>query len=85
MARPLRIEYDGALYHLTSRGNEQKPIFRDDADRKLFLNTLFPGHSTPSLALPCLLPDEQSLSSSDRDARWQSPQRRASVNGVAAV
>jgi putative transposase len=36
MARPLRIEYDGALYHLTSRGNEQKPIFRDDADRKLF-------------------------------------------------
>ncbi len=44
MARPLRIEYDGALYHLTSRGNEQKPIFRDDADRKLFLNTLFPGH-----------------------------------------
>ena len=40
MARPLRIEYDGALYHVTSRGNEQKPIFRDGADRKLFLNTL---------------------------------------------
>ena len=40
MARPLRIEYDGALYHVTSRGNEQKPIFRDNADRKLFLNTL---------------------------------------------
>ena len=40
MARPLRIEYDGALYHVTSRGNERKPIFRDDADRKLFLNTL---------------------------------------------
>jgi REP-associated tyrosine transposase len=39
MARPLRIEYDGALYHVTSRGNEQKPI-RDGADRKLFLNTL---------------------------------------------
>jgi hypothetical protein len=28
MARPLRIEYDGALYHVTSRGNERKPIFR---------------------------------------------------------
>ena len=40
MARPLRIEYDGALYHVTSRGNERKPIFRDNADRKLFLNTL---------------------------------------------
>jgi len=41
MARPLRIEFDGALYHVTSRGNERKPIFRDDTDRELFLNTLF--------------------------------------------
>lgn len=40
MARPLRIEYDGALYHVTSRGNDRKAIFRDNADRKLFLNTL---------------------------------------------
>ncbi len=40
MARPLRIEYDGALYHVTSRGNERKPIFRDNTDRGLFLNTL---------------------------------------------
>ena len=41
MARPLRIEYDGALYHVTSRGNERKAIFRDDTDRELFLATLF--------------------------------------------
>jgi REP element-mobilizing transposase RayT len=40
MARPLRIEYDGALYHVTSRGNDRKLIFKDDSDRKLFLNTL---------------------------------------------
>lgn len=40
MARPLRIEYDGALYHVTSRGNERKPIFKHDGDRKLFLDTL---------------------------------------------
>lgn len=40
MARPLRIEYDGAVYHVTSRGNERKPIFKDDGDRELFLNTL---------------------------------------------
>jgi len=40
MARPLRIEYDGALYHVTSRGDDRKPIFKDDSDRKLFLNTL---------------------------------------------
>lgn len=40
MARPLRIEYDGALYHVTSRGNERKPIFKDDTDRNIFLDTL---------------------------------------------
>lgn len=39
MARPLRIEYDGALYHVTSRGNERKPIFKDDTDQDLFLDT----------------------------------------------
>jgi hypothetical protein len=27
MARPLRIEYPGAVYHVTSRGNEKKPVF----------------------------------------------------------
>jgi putative transposase len=37
MARPLRIEYPGALYHVTSRGNARAPIFFDDADRRLFL------------------------------------------------
>ena len=37
MARPLRIEYSGAVYHITSRGNEKKAIFRDDRDRQIFL------------------------------------------------
>jgi REP element-mobilizing transposase RayT len=40
MARPLRIEFDGALYHVTSRGNERKAIFKDDFDRRLFLDSL---------------------------------------------
>jgi len=40
MARPLRIEYDGALYHVTSRGNDKKPIFKDDTDRNIFLDAL---------------------------------------------
>jgi putative transposase len=39
MARPLRIEYPGAIYHVTSRGNEKRPIFRDDEDRYTFLDT----------------------------------------------
>jgi REP-associated tyrosine transposase len=38
MARPLRIEYPGAHYHVTSRGNERKAIFKDDTDREKFLD-----------------------------------------------
>ncbi len=40
MGRPLRIEYAGALYHITSRGNERKEIFLGDADREKFLEIL---------------------------------------------
>uniref|UniRef100_C6E226 Transposase IS200-like domain-containing protein n=1 Tax=Geobacter sp. (strain M21) TaxID=443144 RepID=C6E226_GEOSM len=40
MARPLRIEFDGAVYHVTSRGNERKDVFRDDKDRTAFLGIL---------------------------------------------
>ena len=40
MARPLRIEFPGALYHVMSRGNERKPIVRDDADREKRLDWL---------------------------------------------
>jgi putative transposase len=40
MARPLRIEYPGAFYHVTSRGNEQKDIFRSRKDREKFLGYL---------------------------------------------
>lgn len=40
MARPLRIEYPGALYHVTSRGNEQKDVFKSRRDRERFLSYL---------------------------------------------
>ena len=40
MARPLRIEYPGAYYHVTSRGNEQKDIFKSKRDREKFLEYL---------------------------------------------
>ncbi|OGP96037.1 MAG: addiction module toxin RelE [Deltaproteobacteria bacterium RBG_16_47_11] len=40
MARPLRIEYAGAVYHVTSRGNAGNPIFDDDKDRIMLLNIL---------------------------------------------
>ncbi|MEA1964608.1 MAG: transposase [Candidatus Aerophobetes bacterium] len=40
MARPLRIEFPGALYHITSRGNAREPIFLNDSDKKNFLYIL---------------------------------------------
>jgi len=40
MARPLRLEYPGALYHVTSRGNAQGDIYLDEADRRIFLRIL---------------------------------------------
>ncbi|MBI2961828.1 MAG: transposase [Betaproteobacteria bacterium] len=40
MSRPLRIEYSGALYHLTLRGNARGEIFLDDTDREIFLDVL---------------------------------------------
>ncbi len=40
MARPLRIEFAGALYHVTSRGNKCEDIYLSDRDRELFLSIL---------------------------------------------
>ena len=40
MARPLRVEYEGAIYHVTVRGNGRRSIFLDDRDRQHFLARL---------------------------------------------
>src|SRR5215216_490132 len=40
MARKLRVQYSGAVYHVINRGDRREPIFKDDKDRKLFLATL---------------------------------------------
>lgn len=40
MARKLRVEYPGALYHVMNRGDRREAIFKDDKDRELFLETL---------------------------------------------
>lgn len=40
MTRPLRLEFPGAVYHLTARGDRREDIFRDDADRLFFLDLL---------------------------------------------
>ena len=40
MARKLRVQYPGAIYHVMNRGDRGEPIFLDDGDRELFLKTL---------------------------------------------
>ncbi len=40
MTRPLRLEFPGALYHVTSRGDGREDIFRGDGDRQVFLALL---------------------------------------------
>lgn len=40
MSRPLRIEFENAVYHILARGNEKSPIFRDEADYRRFLEIL---------------------------------------------
>ena len=37
MARKIRLEYAGAVYHVMARGNQGRRIYRDDSDRKLWL------------------------------------------------
>ena len=41
MARAWRIEYEGALYHVLSRGNERRNIVVDNKDRNLFLGKIW--------------------------------------------
>ncbi|AXA92748.1 transposase [Massilia sp. YMA4] len=40
MTRPLRLEFPGACYHVTSRGDRREAIYRDDSDRLLWLDGL---------------------------------------------
>ena len=40
MPRKIRIQYAGAIYHVLNRGDHREPIFRDDEDRRRFLQTL---------------------------------------------
>jgi REP element-mobilizing transposase RayT len=55
MGRPLRIEYPGALYHITSRGNEKKDIFLDSSDRKKFLDILKDYHERYEISIYCYM------------------------------
>jgi len=63
MARPIRIEYAGAVYHVTARGNDRKAVFRDDDDRGRFTETLAEGVERFGLVVHayCLMPNHYHL------------------------
>ncbi len=70
MARPLRIEYPGAFYHVISRGNERKSIFRGVSDYELFLETLRDASERFDVLIHayCLMPNHLHLLIQTKDA-----------------
>jgi REP element-mobilizing transposase RayT len=82
MARPLRIEFTDAVYHVTARGDRQEMIFLDDADRRLFLDLLaqaFDRFDASALAY-CLMGNHYHLVLRTRQPNLSALMRH--VNGV---
>lgn len=82
MARPLRLEYAGALYHSTARGNARQDIFLDDEDRRRFLGVLERVVSRFHLVLHayCLMSNHFHLLVETPEANLSSAMRQ--LNGV---
>src|SRR5664279_4030124 len=59
MARQLRVQYPGAIYHVMNRGDRREPILKDDADRQRFLETLAEccGKTDWQVHAFCLMPN----------------------------
>jgi REP element-mobilizing transposase RayT len=82
MVRPLRIEFPGALYHVTSRGDHREAIYRDDMDRRAWLETIqlvcarfhFVVHAY------CLMPNHYHLLLETEDANLSKGMRQ--LNGL---
>jgi hypothetical protein len=51
MGRPLPLEFSGAIYHLTGRGNAGQRIFFSNADGQLFMDTALHDRGAPGCAL----------------------------------
>lgn len=81
MARPLRIEYPGALYHIMSRGNGYQNIFKDDKDRHKFLNWIQDAAEVHNLILHayCLMDNHYHLLLETPDANLSRAMR--DING----
>ena len=63
MACPIRVEFEGAVYHVTARGNERREIFHSEQDKTLFLDTLKQCVVDSGIVLHawCLMPNHYHL------------------------
>jgi len=63
MARPIRIEYPGAVYHIITRGNNRQRVFRDNQDRSTYLEklSLYCEEKEVELLCYCLLTNHTHL------------------------
>jgi REP element-mobilizing transposase RayT len=63
MARPIRVEYPGAVYHVICRGNNRQAIYRDDEDRRRYLEKLYYycQDKKVNLLAYCLMPNHVHL------------------------
>src|SRR4051812_29053915 len=55
MARPLRVEFEDAIYHLCARGNARQTIFHDEQDRARFVDLLTESTRRFEAAIQCLV------------------------------
>ncbi|MCP4752084.1 MAG: hypothetical protein GY866_14405 [Proteobacteria bacterium] len=85
MARPLRISFPGAFYHVTSRGNERKTIYKSRRDREKFLEYLAEVHERYSAIIHayCLMTNHYHLLLETPDANL--PQIMKHINGSYSV
>ncbi len=77
MSRPLRIEFPGAVYHVTARGNRRSTIFADDADRHALLDILAKAldrYNATALAY-CLMGNHYHLVLRTHEANLSGPMR----------
>ena len=59
VARKLRVQYPGAIYHVMNRGDRREPIFKSDRDRERFVETLSEAcvKTTWHVHAYCLMPN----------------------------
>ena len=78
MPRPLRLEFPGACYHVLSRGNERKAIFREGVDYEIFLGLLKDCADRFDLLVHawCLMPNHFHLLLETKDSNLSQAMKR---------